>query len=177
MDRKKPRGSSGVLAALLISPRTFSFCVCPGCMRNLYYTYVGESCPGCGTRITPEYHVEGEIPDADGNLIDFRAEAHEPRRREGAALPHASRGRKGRKRNGGRRRSGKFRPEATVREHVAARQTIGRCGRVEGACRRRGLIPPRQNRQCANPAGFRIHSRRSRARCHAPLVFHLTSNN
>jgi hypothetical protein len=118
MNRKKPHGSSGVLAALLISPRTFSFCVCPGCMRDLYYTYVGELCPVCGTLVTPEYHVEGEMPDADGNLIDFRAEAHQPRRREGAALSHASRGRS---RNGGRRRSGKFLPEATVREHVASR--------------------------------------------------------
>jgi hypothetical protein len=79
MDRKRPRGSSGVLAALLIAPRTFSFCVCQNCLHSLYYTYVGEECPHCGARVTAECYVEGELPEQANRLkLDFRARGREP---------------------------------------------------------------------------------------------------
>jgi hypothetical protein len=80
MNRKRPFGSSGVLAALLIAPRTFSFCVCMGCLRDLFYTYPGEECPHCGAAVTAECYVEGELPaQADGHRLDLRASAHEQR--------------------------------------------------------------------------------------------------
>lgn len=79
MNRQRPRGSSGVLAALLIAPRSFSFCVCQGCLHMLFYTYVGEECPFCDALVTAESYVEGELPEqANGHRLDFRAVAHEP---------------------------------------------------------------------------------------------------
>lgn len=62
--RKRPLGSSGVLAALLISPREFAYAVCGACSRRLYYTYAGEDCPFCGAAVTE--FVEGRLPEARG---------------------------------------------------------------------------------------------------------------
>lgn len=62
-DRKRPEGTSGVLAALLIAPRTFCYCVCSRCLRELFYTYPGESCPFCDA---PVYFVEGVLPAGAG---------------------------------------------------------------------------------------------------------------
>lgn len=116
-DRKRPRGSSGVLAALLIAPRTFCYCVCMSCLRDLFYTYVGETCPHCGAVLTAECYVEGELPDASGHLIDFRSRSPlAPSPQPTAALPSGTKTGTGR-----RRHSGKYRPRATVRERVAAR--------------------------------------------------------
>lgn len=117
MYRTKPRGSSGALAALLISPRTFSFCVCARCMRNLFYTYVGEDCPHCGAVVTPDYYVEGEMPDARGRAIDFRSRGPltlSPKK-EGARQPATDN-----RRDRGRRRSGKRRGRRDVRARVAS---------------------------------------------------------
>jgi hypothetical protein len=65
MDRKKPFGASGILAALLISPREFLYANCAPCERTLFYTYAGESCPFCGTIV--EDFQEGAIPSASLN--------------------------------------------------------------------------------------------------------------
>lgn len=59
-NRKKPLGGSGILAALLISPRAFAYTVCDGCERKLFYTYTDEQCPHCGSPVTR--FVAGHIP-------------------------------------------------------------------------------------------------------------------
>lgn len=102
VNRKRPFGSSGVLAALLIAPRSFAYYICSGCMRTLFYTYAGETCPfdDCGALVTAEFYVEGYMPDARGREIDFRAGEHEPRSGGRAARRPVGRG----ARRGGRRR-------------------------------------------------------------------------
>lgn len=73
-NRKRPLGSSGALAALLISPRAFGYFICKGCMRDLFYTYEGEECPFCGAVV--DWYVEGGISGGRGRArVDFRARA------------------------------------------------------------------------------------------------------
>lgn len=99
-DRKKPRGASGALAGLLISPRTWSYFVCGGCMRDLFFTHEGETCPHC--ECSELWYVEGEMPDSNGNTIDFRSRSPltpSPGNEGRANRPNG--------RHGGRRRSGK----------------------------------------------------------------------
>jgi predicted amidophosphoribosyltransferase len=73
MDRRKPFGASGALAAQLISPRNFDYYICPGCMRDLYHTFVGEDCPHCGARVTSDHYVEGELPNGKNLRASSRA--------------------------------------------------------------------------------------------------------
>lgn len=61
MNRKRPRGSSGVLAALLIAPRDFGYTFCAPCNRKLFYTYVGEKCPFCEAVVTA--FTVGSLPE------------------------------------------------------------------------------------------------------------------
>lgn len=119
MDRKRPFGSSGVLASLYISPRTYAFFVCPRCLRELYFTLAGETCPlefggaECGALITAEHYVQGEMPDARGGVIDFRSRS--------PLFPPPADGRATRqqRRRGGRRRSGKRHGTGAARVRVA----------------------------------------------------------
>lgn len=69
----------------------FRYCICMSCLRDLFYTYIGEECPHCGARVTPECYVEGELPDANGHRLDFRASAHEPSSGGSAASPPPAR--------------------------------------------------------------------------------------
>ena len=70
MDRRKPQFASGVLAALLISPRYFHYTVCAVCERSLFYTYVGELCPFCNTEVT-EGH-SGQLPTVSCSVDQCR---------------------------------------------------------------------------------------------------------
>lgn len=106
-NRKIPQGR-GALRALLVAPRTFAFYVCMGgCMRSLYFTFAGETCPfdDCG------------VPGADGRTIDFRSRSPLTPAPDGTATPTAP---KRRGPAGGRRRSGKRRRRARAEDHNAA---------------------------------------------------------
>jgi hypothetical protein len=107
MNRKRPFGSSGVLAALLIAPRSFAYCVCMGCLRDLFYTYPGEECPHCGAAVTAEAYVEGEMPGVDGHKIDFRSRSPlAPSPQPNAAQPSGTKTGTGRRRQSGKRGGG-----------------------------------------------------------------------
>lgn len=99
MHRPIPNGHRGAIATLLIAPRTWSYYICGACLRELYFTYAGESCPHCDS--TDLWYDEGGLPGERGGLRkEFRAEAHStPALDVSAARPANG--------NGGRRRSGK----------------------------------------------------------------------
>jgi hypothetical protein len=62
-SRSRPHGASGAVACMQIAPRDYHFTVCDqpgGCGRRLFFTYVGEDCPHCGTRV--KTFVEGNPP-------------------------------------------------------------------------------------------------------------------
>jgi len=84
VDRKKPFGSSGILAALVIAPRDFLYAVCgsepcalatDGEGRKLFYTYAGEECPHCDVVVTN--WITGELPK---ELHRYESETDERRR-------------------------------------------------------------------------------------------------
>ncbi len=69
MDRRQRFKGRGILTALLIAPRDFNYTNCATCQRTLYYTYVGEACPFCGTIVEDFQH--GKLPTSaeNGNRI------------------------------------------------------------------------------------------------------------
>ena len=102
-DRKKPFGSSGILAALLIAGREFLYAVCgsepcamatDGKGRELYYTYEGEECPHCGVVVTN--WITGNLPkeqkvEPQRNERRLSSRRHSSRR-HGRASAHDNRG-------------------------------------------------------------------------------------
>jgi hypothetical protein len=77
--RRRPAYSSGAAASLLIAPRTFSYVLCWVCLRDLFFTYVGEDCPFCETPVVD--FIAGDLPPAEepsgarGQLADGDREA------------------------------------------------------------------------------------------------------
>ncbi|HEX8746847.1 MAG TPA: hypothetical protein VF717_06570 [Pyrinomonadaceae bacterium] len=111
MNRKQPFKAVGVLAAILISPRDFLYTNCEKCEVTLYYTYVGEECPFCGTIITD--FQQGRLPKAE---VTTTSNGNGHKRRRHSRRQHFSRAASPK----GEAGATAARPGTTRREHRGA---------------------------------------------------------